>query len=239
MKTLILTDIHANYPAFKAVLEAAGSWDRLLFLGDLANFGPHPSECVDLLRSLDPICVMGNHDLLIADEKSERNFFDKWSREQLRGDQLEWIRSFSDEYTLENVYAVHGAYAVDYDILPGIPADRVVAAFRDQLKPGVTRVLFGHYHYQVDVFANGVTYNCIRPVGHHRDRDTRAGYSVLENGELTHYRVPYDLERLISDTRRLPCLEEPLAGQWIDMLEHAFSETLLEKDILAMQSYPA
>ena len=65
MKTLVLSDIHANEPALRAVLDAAGECERIVFLGDLANFGPHPSECVDLLMKYDPICIMGNHDELI------------------------------------------------------------------------------------------------------------------------------------------------------------------------------
>ena len=44
MKTLILSDIHANYPALKAVLEQDGSYDKLIFLGDVVDYGPHPKE---------------------------------------------------------------------------------------------------------------------------------------------------------------------------------------------------
>ena len=51
MKMLILSDIHANLPALLAVLEAAGKCDKIIFLGDLANFGPHPSECVEMLKN--------------------------------------------------------------------------------------------------------------------------------------------------------------------------------------------
>ena len=88
MRTLILSDIHANLPAFQSVLADAGNWDMVLFLGDIANFGPNPSECVDLLLSLDPICIMGNHDYLISGAWGTRNFFDQWSREQLCERQL-------------------------------------------------------------------------------------------------------------------------------------------------------
>ena len=56
MRYLVLSDIHANLPAFKAVLEAAkGQYDQVLFLGDLANFGPHPAECVELMKEHNAI----------------------------------------------------------------------------------------------------------------------------------------------------------------------------------------
>ena len=50
MKYLVLSDIHASLYALQAVLADAKDYEQIIFLGDLANFGPHPSECVDLLR---------------------------------------------------------------------------------------------------------------------------------------------------------------------------------------------
>ena len=240
MRTLLLADIHANLPAFQSVLSAAGSWDRLVFLGDIANFGPHPGECVNLLRSLDPVCIMGNHDYLIAGAWGKRNFFDQWSREQLSDEQLRWIGSFPDRLYLENgILAIHGAYDVPYDILPGIPADMLDAAFRGQLRPDTKTVLFGHYHYGIDCDTGTASFHCIRPVGHHRDRDTRAGYSILENGILTHYRVPYDIEKTIADTEKMPCLTEPFKTEWLDLLKNAYHGSLLQKDTETMRSYGA
>lgn len=238
MRTLLLADIHANLPAFQSVLEHAGKWDRLVFLGDIANFGPHPSECVDLLRSLDPVCIMGNHDYLIAGAWAERNFFDEWSREQLTDRQLDWIKQFRDSIVLDDdMLAIHGAFNVSYDILPGIPDDRLEEAFRTNLSAGIKRVVFGHYHYQVDQTVHGVDYHCIRPVGHHRDRDVRAGYSILENGRLSHYRVEYDIERTIRDTETIGCLTEPLKTEWIQLLKNAYSESLLKKDAKTIAGY--
>lgn len=63
MKTLILSDIHANLPAFEAVLSDAGSFDRVWCLGDVVGYGPDPNECVALLRQQPGLrCIMGNHD---------------------------------------------------------------------------------------------------------------------------------------------------------------------------------
>ena len=63
MKTLILSDIHANLTAFEAVLSDAGSFDRVWCLGDVVGYGPDPNECVALLRQQPGLrCIMGNHD---------------------------------------------------------------------------------------------------------------------------------------------------------------------------------
>ncbi len=63
MRILVLSDIHANLPAFEAVLETTdGQWDQLWFLGDLVGYGPNPNECVALLQDLDHVSLSGNHD---------------------------------------------------------------------------------------------------------------------------------------------------------------------------------
>ena len=44
MKVLVLSDIHANYDALKAVLEDAGSFDAVWCLGDVIGYGPEPNS---------------------------------------------------------------------------------------------------------------------------------------------------------------------------------------------------
>jgi protein phosphatase len=57
MKILIVADIHANLEALQAVL--AESHDELWVLGDLVNYGPNPSEVVELVRSQASVVVQG------------------------------------------------------------------------------------------------------------------------------------------------------------------------------------
>ena len=51
MKALILSDIHANYPALQAVLNNAGNYDKLIFLGDVVDYGPNPKECLNFIKN--------------------------------------------------------------------------------------------------------------------------------------------------------------------------------------------
>lgn len=63
MRTLIISDIHANLTAFEAVLSDAGSYDQVWCLGDVVGYGPDPNECIALLRKQPGLrCIMGNHD---------------------------------------------------------------------------------------------------------------------------------------------------------------------------------
>lgn len=65
MKIGILTDIHANLPAFQKALEIFQQehCERIIHCGDLMAIGPYPKECVDLAFSIPHMeFIMGNHD---------------------------------------------------------------------------------------------------------------------------------------------------------------------------------
>lgn len=239
MRTLVLADIHGNLPAFQAVLAAAGRWDRVLFLGDVASFGPHPGPCADLLRSLDPICVMGNHDLLVAEPEAKRGGFDAWTRTQMTPEQLRWLASFPHTARPEQgVVAVHSADDGRDDLLPGVPPERLKDAFAPVTDGNTRMVLFGHYHHGVDAEADGVAYHCVRAVGQPRDGDVRAGYAILEDGVLRQYRVEYDLAGLLRDTEeKIDCLKEPFRQTWLDMVRSGRSEAIFGREEALMRRY--
>ena len=238
MRTLILSDIHANLPAFEAVLADAGAYDRLIFLGDLANFGPHPAECAELLRSCrTTVCIMGNHDEQIL-SASPKHPWDVWSKKQLTQEQQGWMRGFKQSYVIDgHIFAIHGIYNAP-DILPNTPDADIRNAFKNLLPSGIDEVWFGHYHYQIDRVIDGITYRCIRPAGHHRDKDTRASYSVYEDGAVSHKRVPYRLGQTAADLRALPtdCFEtNEKKEEYLVFFQNAFHEGLLRKDLAAMK----
>ena len=65
MRIVSISDIHANLHALQAVLEDIKQLEGeyiLVVAGDFINTGPYPKETLDLLRSLNPIFVKGNHE---------------------------------------------------------------------------------------------------------------------------------------------------------------------------------
>lgn len=62
MRSLVISDIHANLPALEAVLAAAPQHDAVWNLGDIVGYGANPNEVVDLARKLGGTVVRGNHD---------------------------------------------------------------------------------------------------------------------------------------------------------------------------------
>src|SRR5262249_35964050 len=61
MKILIVSDIHANWPALSAVV-AEEPYDRLICLGDIVDYGPHPRLCLAYIRQHADWVIRGNHD---------------------------------------------------------------------------------------------------------------------------------------------------------------------------------
>lgn len=63
MRYLIVSDIHGNWEALEAVLEASrGSYDQVLCCGDLVGYGADPNAVVEWARTNVAAVVRGNHD---------------------------------------------------------------------------------------------------------------------------------------------------------------------------------
>ena len=68
MRTLVLSDLHANLTALQASLKAAeGKWDRAVCLGDVVGYGPDPNEVTTQIRELGAVTIRGNHDKAVAE----------------------------------------------------------------------------------------------------------------------------------------------------------------------------
>ncbi len=78
MRIVILSDIHANVTAFKAVLADISTIckvDACAIIGDLVNYGPRPNEIIEMVKSIDkPLLVnlWGNHEYSIFGGNLER-----------------------------------------------------------------------------------------------------------------------------------------------------------------------
>ena len=89
LKRAIISDVHGNLEALKAVLAdiRARSIDQVFCLGDTIGYGPNPCECLDLVIESSQVCLLGNHDqgALFDPEGfntgAERAIF--WTRQQL------------------------------------------------------------------------------------------------------------------------------------------------------------
>ena len=101
MRVAIVGDIHANLPAFEAVLrhaEVDGPVDALWCLGDTVGYGPHPNECLALLRRYEHRAVAGNHDLAACGRMGTEEFNEaaaaaaRWTAERLEASSRSYVQ---------------------------------------------------------------------------------------------------------------------------------------------------
>ncbi len=116
MRFLVVSDIHANLSALRAVLEAAPPHDELLCLGDIVGYGTQPNECCDLLRGRGALCLLGNHDAaavghsIIEKFKTSAQLSARWTADVLTSDNRAFLSSLSpyqkfEEWDFEAVHA--------------------------------------------------------------------------------------------------------------------------------------
>jgi protein phosphatase len=65
MKLVVVSDIHGNYDAWRALPE---DYDELWVVGDLVNYGPQPAEVVAEVMERATLVVQGNHDNAVGYE---------------------------------------------------------------------------------------------------------------------------------------------------------------------------
>ena len=100
LRIAVLSDVHGNLPAFRAVLDDASGHepDAVWFLGDLVGYGAQPDECAELAQERCDLCLAGNHDLGVLGEIDIADFSPHaaaaalWTRGHAGKDTLEFLR---------------------------------------------------------------------------------------------------------------------------------------------------
>ncbi len=93
MRVAVLSDIHSNLEALKAVLGSIGTVDAVWHLGDVVGYGPDPDGVVQRLRDVGATGVRGNHDDLVCGRLSVEDFNPD------AGMAAEWTRAVIGEQT--------------------------------------------------------------------------------------------------------------------------------------------
>lgn len=151
MRTLVLSDLHANATALDTALETAkGRWDTVVCLGDVVGYGPDPNEVTAKVRELGARTIRGNHDKAAAGLMDTDDFNPvakaavDWTRSQLTPENLKWLAGLPPGPLEANeVVLVHGAFQ-DEDEYVFTPAQ----ALEGLLDAGAAITFFGHTHHQ-------------------------------------------------------------------------------------------
>jgi len=115
----VLSDIHANYEAMKAVLkraEAEGA-RAYVFCGDLVGYGPDPERCTKLaMKTRNFFGIMGNHDYALFHKEANAWFSDyarislSYTLKNISQTSLDFIRTFPSSFQGKYFAVVHGSF---------------------------------------------------------------------------------------------------------------------------------
>ena len=227
MKVLIISDIHANIDAIRAVWQKENDADLILCLGDHVDWGFNPHEVVTWFREHNTVCVAGNHDHEILDAVARgRTFptdgsaydFQQYTIGHLHPEDLDWLRSLPDERTLtvDGVQICMRHYPSDGDAnmhtLHQTLLDFSTVAWCDREWEKLTghapshfenRVLmYGHTH-QCQILQPGCGYRVVNPgsVAYRVCSDSiakGADYLLMIDGQFTTRHVDYPVEHLLA-----------------------------------------
>ena len=222
MRVALFSDVHGNAVAFDALLADLGGQavDQVVCLGDHAQGGAQPAECLERLRELGCPAVMGNSDhFLLTLDPGEEAVTEaqletaRWSAAQLSEELLDFHRSFRPTVELDlgggrSLLAFHGAPRSRDEILSPWMEEE---AFREPLDSANATILAGgHIHHQwarrlgdryfVNPGSVGLAYDHHQPEESFR-ADPFAEYAVLTvNGDgfgVEFRRVPFDADDVL------------------------------------------
>ena len=222
MRYLVLSDLHANLEALDASMEAAaGTYDRILVLGDLVGYGADPNAVIERVRAMpDAVVIRGNHDKVgagIADMDTFNHIAQQaiiWTAVTLTPGNRDWLAELPPGPVEVDPLAeiCHGApFDEDVYLIDGQDIRRALETSTHTL------CLFGHTHVpgvfrregdeicrmgpQRDGFhlrlEEGASFLVnVGAVGQPRDGDWRAAFGVLdtETRALAGRRVAYDVK---------------------------------------------
>ncbi len=233
MRVAVLSDIHSNLHALKAVLNAidADAPDELWCLGDVVGYGPRPNECCAIVEERAGVCLAGNHDLAVLGTIDLEEFHGdaalaaRMNRDALTDESRAFLASLAPIGEAHGVALYHGS-ARD-PVWEYVLSDE--AALATLAIAGVPLVLVGHSHVALRVTETdgglapagtvvelGAAPTLLNPgsVGQPRDGDPRAAYLDLDldAGRAEFRRVEYDVVRTQAEMEDAG-LPRPLASR--------------------------
>jgi len=215
-KILLLGDIHANYPALKAIQEYIKQerFDWIVNTGDFTVYSTFPNETIQWFRERkNSICILGNTDRSILrilkgkklkkPKKQEKRVMYFWTSETLLPENILYLKSLpkQTDFTVGDIRigVFHGTLDdPDEQLFPSDPDSR----FKELSKDSPYQIhIMGNSHVPYYKIFNGIHFINPGSVGRMFDGDPRASFAILRLSsgriEVEHFRVPYPVKEVI------------------------------------------
>ena len=210
MRVLIVSDLHANLEAIRAL---PSDFDRLWVLGDLVNYGPNPAEVIDFVRENAAMVVRGNHDHSVGFDEDPRcsprframaEETRRYTHSVLNDEQRRYLRNLPLKATVaaEGIHFLM-CHAVPSDPLFEYRREESPLWLADEVGPAIKIELVGHTH--IPFRRSLETRSVVNPgsVGQPKHGRTEACYAIWQDGKLSLGSAAYEVEQTVEKLRRL------------------------------------
>lgn len=225
---VLVSDLHGNAPALKAVCDAEGTDSTLVVLGDIHGLNAFPERTTKLVQTYGDYVIAGNHDKAIFEYNEGHvvnehlaDFEVSYTREQLSDEQIAWMQALPymgvEQFGNHRVAYAHAA-----------PASNLASGY-ERNNPGIRKhslphmasiyasdydwVFTGHTHEQYDHDCRKWDHDIyfVNPGSLGYDET----YSVvdLDTREVTHKRVDTEVDYVSHIDARTPA-RAPSAAAW-------------------------
>ena len=219
MKTLVISDIHANLTALEAVLEDAGDIEATWCLGDIVGYGPDPNECIERIRFLPNLtCLLGNHDAAVIEEiditsfNLEARISVGWTQSVINAPSLKFLKDLPAITKSEGQTLAHGSprhpiweYLLDSrSVIENFEFFDTPYCFVGHTHLPVIYQLDGRHQMPAQIIPEPAEVIQLKPraiinpgsVGQPRDRNPFASYAIFdtETHLVENRRAKYDIE---------------------------------------------
>ena len=215
MKYLVISDVHGNYPALKAIYDKElDNVDGVICVGDVVGLMGFPSETAELIMDKSTYAVKGNHDIAVLERGEGHVNSPKLSEFELEinmndlsREQVDWISNLSP---LKHVYdegllIAHAQpkLSLASGIEPGnrgVPKGKYISVASYVDDEAYDFVLLGHTHEPAVVDCNKFGHDVIvlnpGSAGQHMDDD--ANYAIIdtERKKAELHTVEYDSQQV-------------------------------------------
>lgn len=220
MKILVLSDIHGNYPALKAVSRQhpLREFDLICNCGDSTVYCPFPNETLDWLRKYEARSIRGNTDDKIIrilqgksfnkPSKPEKRIMYTSTADVLTRANQDYLLGLKKSFTFpcrgNTIGVFHGSPEKHEEFLFDTTPDERFKQIAEKVQ--CTVVLTGHSHTPYHKKIHGVHFINPGSVGRMFDANPQASYAVLKLGkkdiQVDHFRCSYNVGKVIKRIRK-------------------------------------
>ncbi|MCD1293948.1 metallophosphoesterase [Methanocella sp. CWC-04] len=212
-RLLLISDIHANLEALRAIVDNV-CYDEIFCMGDLVDYGPDPSECIEWVRINKVPTIKGNHDNAVA-----------MHVDCGCGYKYKHLSEATREYTWDNIEQKDEDFLASLPLIINKEIDGVKftfthgspSSFFEYIYPDTTReileritseldsdyLVVGHTHKPAILNTSRMTILNPGSAGQPRDGDIRASCMVFDtlSRKAEIIRLDYDIEKTCGKIR--------------------------------------